>query len=237
MDAGNALKPVMTRTAGHLPAILDSPHPPLAAGSVGSIAGRLGSGVSPGLECVQWSSGTRSQDWEAIYPFFSAVVAAGETYAYPENLSFEDARAYWMAEPPGRTIAAVDHEVVVGSATMGPNRPGRGSHFATASFMVDPVHQGRGVGRAFGLHVADWARASDYRSIPFNAVVETNHPAVHLWQDLGFEIVATVPESFQPSPARLRRAPPDVSAPDAASSGARCSASRRRLSPIEARPS
>jgi L-amino acid N-acyltransferase YncA len=136
------------------------------------------------------------QDWEAIYPFFSAIVASGETYAYPENLSFEDARAYWMAEPPGRTIAAVDHEVVVGSATMGPNRPARGSHVATASFMVDPAYEGRGIGRALGLHVIDWARASGYHSIQFNAVVETNHAAVHLWHDLGFEIVATVPESF-----------------------------------------
>jgi hypothetical protein len=24
----------------------------------------------------------REQDWEHIYPFFSAIVAAGETYAY-----------------------------------------------------------------------------------------------------------------------------------------------------------
>ena len=30
----------------------------------------------------------------------------------------------------------------------------------------------------------------------FNAVVETNHAAVHLWQELGFEILATVPGAF-----------------------------------------
>ena len=28
----------------------------------------------------------------------------------------------------------------------------------------------------------------------FNAVVETNAAAVHLWQDLGFAIIGTVPE-------------------------------------------
>ena len=38
-----------------------------------------------------------AQDWPAIYPFFSAIVAEGETYAYPEHLSLEQARAYWMA--------------------------------------------------------------------------------------------------------------------------------------------
>jgi GNAT superfamily N-acetyltransferase len=135
-------------------------------------------------------------DWDAVYPFFRAIVAAGETYAYPEDLSSADARAYWVAAPPGRTVVAVDDDVIVGSATMGPNRPGRGSHIATASFMVDPAQQGRGTGRALGLDVLNWARSSGYRGIQFNAVVETNHAAVRLWQSLGFEILATVPEAF-----------------------------------------
>jgi hypothetical protein len=30
----------------------------------------------------------------------------------------------------------------------------------------------------------------------FNAVVETNRSAVHLWKALGFGIVGTVPEAF-----------------------------------------
>jgi hypothetical protein len=30
----------------------------------------------------------------------------------------------------------------------------------------------------------------------FNAVVECNAPAVRLWQSLGFQILATVPEGF-----------------------------------------
>jgi GNAT superfamily N-acetyltransferase len=135
-------------------------------------------------------------DWDQVYPFFSAIVAAGETYAYPENLSSEEARTYWVATPPGLTLVAVEDDVIVGSATMGPNRPGRGSHVATASFMVDPSRQRHGVGRALGLYVLDRARTAGYRGIQFNAVVETNHAAVRLWHDLGFEILTTVPESF-----------------------------------------
>jgi GNAT superfamily N-acetyltransferase len=135
-------------------------------------------------------------DWDQIYPFWSAIVAAGETYAYPEMLSSEDARAFWMSDPPGRTVVAVDGNTVLGSATMGPNRHGRGAHVATASFMVDPAQHGRGVGRALGEHVLEWARSAGYRSMQFNAVVETNRAAVHLWQALGFEILATVPEAF-----------------------------------------
>jgi L-amino acid N-acyltransferase YncA len=135
-------------------------------------------------------------DWPRIYPFFAEIVAAGRTYAYPDGLTPEEARPLWMERPPARTVVAVEDGAVVGSAKMGPNRPARGSHVATASFMIDPAQQGRGVGRALGEHVLEWARAEGYWSIQFNAVVETNRAAVHLWQSLGFEILATVPQAF-----------------------------------------
>jgi len=138
----------------------------------------------------------REDDWSRIYPIFSAIVADGRTYAYPEGLSSDEAKALWMEAPPGRAVVAVDGDTVLGSAKMGPNRPGRGAHVATASFMVDPAAQGRGVGRALGEHVVAWAREAGYRAIQFNAVVETNTGAVGLWQSLGFRILTTVPGAF-----------------------------------------
>ncbi|HET7304180.1 MAG TPA: GNAT family N-acetyltransferase [Segeticoccus sp.] len=137
------------------------------------------------------------QDWPQIHPFFAQIVSAGETYAYPEDLSSEEARELWMAGPPGRTVVAVDGDTVLGSATMGPNRPGRGAHIATASFMVDPAAAGRGVGRALGEELLRWADVQRYRGIQFNAVVETNAAAVTLWQSLGFTVLATVPGAFR----------------------------------------
>jgi len=137
------------------------------------------------------------EDWPRIWPFFQRIVAEGESYAFPLDLTPESARPWWMEQPPGRTVVAVDADgLVLGSAKMGPNRPGRGSHVATASFMVDPDQAGRGIGRLLGEHVLAWATAAGYHSMQFNAVVETNTAAVVLWQKLGFEILATVPEAF-----------------------------------------
>lgn len=136
------------------------------------------------------------QDWPRIFPFYGAIVAEGRTYAYPEGQTLDEARAVWMEQPPGLTVVACDGDTVVGSAKMGPNRPGRGAHVATASFMVDPGHRGLGVGRLLGEHVVAWAREAGYHGIQFNAVVETNTAAVGLWQSLGFEVIGTVPESF-----------------------------------------
>jgi len=136
------------------------------------------------------------QDWPRLYPIYAAVVAEGRSYALPEGQSPEQARPFWMEPPPGRTVIAVESDTVLGTAKMGPNRPGRGSHIATASFMVNPAHHGRGVGRALAEHVVAWARHSGFHGIQFNAVVETNTAAVRLWQKLGFEIIGTVPEAF-----------------------------------------
>ena len=137
------------------------------------------------------------EDWSRIWPFFRTIVEAGETYAYPDPMTPELGRSLWMEQPPGHTVVAVDEQDdVLGSAKMGPNRPGRGAHVATASFMVDPARSGRGVGRALGDYAVCWACEQGYRSMQFNAVVETNTAAVALWQSLGFEILTTVPEAF-----------------------------------------
>ncbi|TFD73180.1 GNAT family N-acetyltransferase [Cryobacterium fucosi] len=134
-------------------------------------------------------------DWPSIYPIFAAVVADGRSYSYPAGLSSDAARLLWLGQE--RTVVAEIDGRIVGTAILGPNRPGRGSHIATASFMVDPVAQGQGVGRALGIHVVDWARSAGYRGIQFNAVVETNEPAVKLWRSLGFEVIGTVPGAFE----------------------------------------
>jgi L-amino acid N-acyltransferase YncA len=135
-------------------------------------------------------------DWPRIWPVFREVVQAGETYAYDANLSSEQARRLWLMSSPSRTVVAVEDDEVLGTATMGPNRPGRGSHVGTASFMVSSVARGRGVGRALAEHVVAWHRDEGFRGIQFNAVVETNTAAVSLWRSLGFTVVGTVPGAF-----------------------------------------
>ena len=133
-------------------------------------------------------------DWASIFPFFSAVVDEGETYAYPAGMSSDEAKALWLGQH--HVVVAEEEGVILGSATMGPNRPGRGSHVGTASFMVAGAARGRGVGRALGEHMLAWSTEAGFRAVQFNAVVESNLAAVHLWQSLGFAIIGTVPEAF-----------------------------------------
>jgi len=135
-------------------------------------------------------------DWDDIFPIFSAIVEAGQSYALPLGLSSEEARSVWMESPPARTVVAVVGGSLLGTAKMGPNRPGRGSHIATASFMVSPNAERQGVGHALGDHVVEWARSRGFLGIQFNAVVESNRVAIRAWEKLGFRIIGTVPKAF-----------------------------------------
>jgi L-amino acid N-acyltransferase YncA len=136
-------------------------------------------------------------DWAEVWPIFRDTVAAGETYAYPEDLTSQGARDLWCEPPPAATVVLEEGGAVLGTAKMGPNRPGRGDHVGTASFMVAEHARGRGVGRRLGEHVVAWHREQGYRGIQFNAVVEANTAALALWQSLGFTIVGTVPGAFR----------------------------------------
>jgi len=137
-------------------------------------------------------------DWPAIWPFFHEIVAAGETFTYPTDLGEDQARDRWMLTAPERTVVAVDDAgAVLGTAKMNTNHQGNSSHVASASYMVDPAHAGRGVGRALCAYSVDWARAAGYRAMQFNPVVETNRWAVHLYRSLGFEVLGTLPEGFR----------------------------------------
>jgi L-amino acid N-acyltransferase YncA len=137
------------------------------------------------------------QDWAAIHTIIEQVVREGETYAYPMSMSSDAARELWMEQPPGLTVVAERDGAIVGTAKMGPNRPGHGDHIGTASFMVDATARGAGVGRQLGEYVIDWHRRQGFEGIQFNAVVASNEGAVRLWTSLGFEIIGTVPNAFR----------------------------------------
>lgn len=102
-----------------------------------------------------------------------------------------------MAKPDGRVFVADDDGRVLGTAELHPNQPAAGGHVCNAGFMVAPQAAGRGIGRALAGHVLEQAANAGFRAMQFNAVVETNHNAISLWQSLGFEILTTVPGAFR----------------------------------------
>ncbi|MBY8878014.1 GNAT family N-acetyltransferase [Actinacidiphila acidipaludis] len=137
-------------------------------------------------------------DWPHIWPFLRDICRAGETFTYPLDITGRQGRDYWLLSAPGRTVVAVDASGrVLGTAKMNPNQKGNGAHISSASFMVDPAHAGRGVGRALCTEALAWAAREGYHGMQFNAVVESNKAAVALYTSLGFRVLGTVPGGFR----------------------------------------
>ena len=139
------------------------------------------------------------EEFERVWPIFREVLARGESYNYPAELSMSRARAMWTSPPYRTFIAEVDAGEILGCYKLGPNQLGRGDHVANASYMVAEAAWGKGVGGALCEHSLAQARSAGFIAMQFNYVVSSNTAAVHLWRKHGFEIVGRIPDAFRHS--------------------------------------
>lgn len=137
-----------------------------------------------------------SQDMSPLWAIFRQIAAEGQTYVQSESISEAEFVEYWTGRGGEQWVAELQGEVV-GGYTLRANHPGRGSHVATASYIVSPARQGLGLGRKLGEHSIAQARTESYKAMQFNFVVSTNVRAVALWKKLDFEVVGVLPEAFQ----------------------------------------
>jgi ribosomal protein S18 acetylase RimI-like enzyme len=127
---------------------------------------------------------------------FRKVAASGDTYVLSPTTSVAQVHAYWFDEALATYVAEKEGRIV-GMYRIIANQPGRGSHVANASFMVDPDARGLGVGLALGRHCLAEAKKDGFLAMQFNLVVSTNTHAVALWKKLGFAVVGRLPKAFR----------------------------------------
>lgn len=134
-------------------------------------------------------------DLDAMWRICQALIAAGDTLPFSEGFDLDTFRSHWFGLHT--SYVAVENELVVGMYKLGANYPGRGSHVATATYLVDAEVQGKGIGRELVQDSLARARDAGYMAMQFNYVVSTNAPAVALYTKLGFAIVGTLPKAFR----------------------------------------
>ncbi|MCG8372673.1 MAG: GNAT family N-acetyltransferase [Balneolales bacterium] len=145
------------------------------------------------------------QDKDPAWTIIKAVIADGDTYVFEPGSSKEEMLAYWFSPSTLTYVAELDGEIV-GTFILKENQPGLGSHVANASYMTSPHYRGKGIGRQMGVFSLNLARDVGFLSIQFNLVVKSNEAAIHLWKELGFEIIGELPEAFNHSELGLTNA-------------------------------
>jgi GNAT superfamily N-acetyltransferase len=139
-------------------------------------------------------------DWEAIWPFWSEIVSAGETHPYPLDSTEAVAKKIWL-EPAGSAVYVADmrtdegRSIIVAAMQTKPMRYGNGCHIANFDLMVAPVARGLGIGRQLASFVIEECRKKGYRAMEAYSVVSVN-PALKLWESLGFVKSGSTPAAF-----------------------------------------
>ena len=136
----------------------------------------------------------REEDLAGMIKVWNEVVEAGEAFPQVEPLTMETARAFF-AEQTLTTVAAIDDKLF-GLYILHPNNVGRCAHVGNSSYAVASSVRGLGLGRALVEDSLAQAARKGFRGLQFNAVVAGNAGAIHLYEDLGFVRVGTVPGGF-----------------------------------------
>lgn len=135
-------------------------------------------------------------DRDAIWEIFHDVISVGDVFAFDPRMPRTDALAFWCAKDK-HVYVAEESGRVLGSYYLTANHGGGGSHVANAGYMVAASARGHHLGRAMCEHSLSEARRLGFRAMQFNFVVSTNESAIHLWEELGFKIIGTLPDAFQ----------------------------------------
>lgn len=92
---------------------------------------------------------------------------------------------------------AVENEKVLGLYILHPNNIGRCGHIANASYAVDADCRRKHIGEKLVSDCLEQAKKAGFLVMQFNAVVESNIHARHLYERLGFVQLGTIPKGFR----------------------------------------
>jgi len=119
--------------------------------------------------------------------------AVNQTFATidSEPLDTEEAAAWWEAHGKrSKLIVCTDESGLIGWARLFPWKQ-RGFDVVEDLVYVDPVHQGRGIGRALLTELIKEAQGLGYRTI-VATIATDNRSGLALHSRLGFEVVGTI---------------------------------------------
>ena len=136
----------------------------------------------------------REEDLAGMIRVWNEVVEAGNAFPQIDPLTMETAGAFFSSQTL-TTVADLDGRLF-GLYILHPNNVGRCAHVANASYAVASSARGLGLGRALVEDSLEQAARKGFRGLQFNAVVASNEGAVHLYEDMGFTRVGTIPGGF-----------------------------------------
>lgn len=134
-------------------------------------------------------------DLEEMIAIWNEIVEDGIAFPQENLLDYETGSAFFASQ--NYCGVADDNGKILGLYILHPNNVGRCGHICNASYAVASSARGKHIGEQMVLDCLRQGKALGFRILQFNAVVETNIHARHLYERLGFKQLGTIPGGFR----------------------------------------
>ena len=136
-----------------------------------------------------------ANDLGAMLAIWNEVVEDGIAFPQEELLTEQTGSEFFASQ----TFCGVAEEngKIYGLYILHPNNIGRCGHISNASFAVSGESRGRHIGEQLVKHCMETAKDKGFGILQFNAVVESNIHARHLYERLGFKQLGFINGGFR----------------------------------------
>ncbi len=137
----------------------------------------------------------QKSDLPEMIRIWNEVVEDGEAFPQEEFLNLETGKKFFSEQ--SYTGVAVESGKIYGLYILHPNNIGRCGHICNASYAVSSESRGNHIGEKLVLDCMKQAENIGFKILQFNAVVESNIHARHLYERIGFQQLGTITNGFR----------------------------------------
>lgn len=134
-------------------------------------------------------------DIPEMIDIWNNVVEDGD--AFPQEDKLDEKSGFDFFSSQSYTAVAEVDGSVVGLYILHPNNIGRCGHICNASYAVDEECRGRHIGEKLVIDCMKQGKRHGFKILQFNAVVESNIHARHLYERLGFIPLGIIKHGFR----------------------------------------
>ena len=139
----------------------------------------------------------REEHLPEMIRIWNEVVEEGIAFPQEELLDARTGKEFFEQQTYNAAAINADTGEVCGLYILHPNNVGRCGHICNASYAVNKACRGKHIGEQLVKDSLLNAKRLGFKVIQFNAVVESNIHARHLYERLGFTQLGTIPKGFR----------------------------------------
>jgi acetyltransferases len=137
------------------------------------------------------------KDLKEMIAIWNDVVDEGIAFPQEDFLSDTSGKSFFESQTYCAVAEDAEDGKIYGLYILHPNNIGRCGHICNASYAVSGNSRGMHIGEKLVSDCLQQAKSHGFGILQFNAVVESNIHARHLYERLGFVQLGTIPNGFR----------------------------------------